>query len=282
MRNFRLTLAVSAAALLWLGLTAPSALAAPADPDPPRPDGPASTMIIGGEDATEPYPFMASLQTPRNDHFCGGSLINAEWVVTAWHCVEGKEPDGVRLRIGSHRHAEGGNFRGARRIVRHPEGDWNHFDIALIQLDQPVPEAPIALDTRQPAGTPARLMGWGCTAPGPNTGCDTPDVLKQLDSAIRQPGTCRHVTGGPVEPDSEVCTGNPDTGAGPCFADSGGPLMRRTPEGWRLIGAFSRVESLPPDPDKPQPQLPDCRTGLGIYTDVTVHKEWIDSVISAV
>ncbi|QXJ20698.1 serine protease [Actinomadura graeca] len=276
MRSLRLTLAASA--LLWLGLTGPAALAAPAEPDPPG--GGASTMVIGGEDATEPYPFMASLQTTANEHFCGGSLLDAEWVVTAWHCVADKQPADVRLRIGSHHHADGGSLRDAQRIVPHPEGNWNHFDIALVKLDQPVPEAPIALDTRQATGTPTRLLGWGCTAPGPNTGCETPDVLKQLDSAIREPSTCRHVTGGAIQPASEVCTGNPETEAGPCFGDSGGPLLRRTAGGWRLIGAFSRVESLPQDPDKPQPQFPDCHTGLGIYTDVTVHAEWIDSVIS--
>ncbi|QXJ19921.1 serine protease [Actinomadura graeca] len=284
MRKLRLTLAASAAALPCLGLAAPTALAASAEPGPPGPDAPASTMIIGGEDATEPYPFMVSFQNDVEGHFCGGSLLTGEWVVTALHCVDGDvTPESLRIRVGSVRKSEGGSLRGARQIVLHPEGREDHFDVALVRLDRPVTEAPITLDTRQPVGTPTRLLGWGCTVTKPVFECgddDKPEVLKQLDSAIREPGTCVSETA-PIEADSEVCTGNPETKTGACFGDSGGPLLRKTAGGWRLIGAFSRTEVLPKDPDAPGPQFPDCRRGPSIYTDVTVHREWINSVISA-
>ncbi|TDD93858.1 S1 family peptidase [Actinomadura rubrisoli] len=276
MRNLHLTLAASAAALLWLGLAAPTAQA---EPDPPRPDDKVSTAIIGGKDATEPYSFMASLQDRQGEHFCGGSLLNAEWVVTALHCVdEGMRPEDLRLRIGSLRKDRDGSARGAEQIVLYPGGSPDNFDVGLVRLDEPVPNAPVPLDVRQPAGTPTRLLGWGCTAPGPNTGCgdaNVPEVLQQLDSAVREPAACVNVAA-PIHPDNEVCTGNPDTRTGPCFADSGGPLLHQTAGGWRLIGAFSRVDY----PNGP-PDFPDCRTGLGIYSDVTVHREWIESVISA-
>ncbi|WUH97294.1 serine protease [Spirillospora sp. NBC_00431] len=274
MRELRFLLIASAAALLCLSLTAPAALAGP---EPPGTDGGASTMIVGGEDATEPYSFMVSLQK-NGEHFCGGSLIDAEWVVTAHHCVAaGTEPKDVELRIGSLRKDAGGNVRGAERIVPHPEGDPGHFDIALIKLDEPVPNAPVRLDARQPAGTPVRMLGWGCTKPNPVLwGCPTegvPEVLQQLDSGIREPDACVNVKA-PIEPDSELCTGNPDSDAGACFGDSGGPLVRPAEGGWRLLGAFSRVEILSDD------HTPDCSTGMGIYTDVTVHREWMESVMS--
>ncbi|TYC13787.1 serine protease [Actinomadura syzygii] len=276
-RKLRLALIASAVAALCLGPVAPSALA---DPDPPGP-GDVTTNIIGGEDATEPYSFMVSLQDDPRGHFCGGSLITDRWVVTAAHCVETLRPGDLRLRIGSLRKDEGGSVRGVDRIVVHPDRTETTFDAALVRLDQPVANAPVPLDARQPAGAPTRLIGWGCASPGPNTGCaDAPDVLQQLDSAIREPSACVNIVA-PIDAAFEVCTGNPDTRSGACFGDSGGPLLRGTPAGWRLIGAFSRVEALPYDPDKPSPQLPDCSTGKGIYTDVTVQRDWIESVVSA-
>ncbi|RKS71846.1 trypsin [Actinomadura pelletieri DSM 43383] len=274
MHNLRFALLAWAVTLLGLGLGTPAALAGP------EPGGGPSTMIIGGRDATEPYPFMASLQSDEVGHFCGGSLIDPEWVVTAFHCVDfGTEPEDVRLRIGSPHKSEGGSLRGAERIVLHPEGDPSYFDIALIQLDEPVSYAPVALDVRPPTGTRVRMLGWGCTAPKRDVDrcpSDMPETLQQLDSTVHQVAECVNVRA-PIEKNTELCAGNPagDTDVGgPCFGDSGGPLLRRTATGWRLLGAFSRVE-IPRDS-----HIADCSTGLGIYTDVTVHREWLESVMS--
>lgn len=45
-----------------------------------------NTKIVGGQDATPgSWPWQVSLQT-NGFHFCGGSLINSGWVLTAAHC----------------------------------------------------------------------------------------------------------------------------------------------------------------------------------------------------
>ena len=75
-RSLFSAIAVAAGALLA------SAAAATAAPTPTA-DGDVSPMIVGGRNATQVYSWMVSLQSTSGSHFCGGTLIKANWVVTA-------------------------------------------------------------------------------------------------------------------------------------------------------------------------------------------------------
>ncbi|XP_074632055.1 CUB and peptidase domain-containing protein 2-like [Acropora palmata] len=47
-----------------------------------------STLVVGGTAAPiNSLPWQALLSTRVGRQFCGGSLVEPEWVVTATHCV---------------------------------------------------------------------------------------------------------------------------------------------------------------------------------------------------
>lgn len=55
--------------------------------------------IVGGSPADEgQYPYQASLRY-RGRHFCGGSVINKRWILTASHCLSGYMSAVIRIRL---------------------------------------------------------------------------------------------------------------------------------------------------------------------------------------
>lgn len=48
------------------------------------------------------FPWQVSLKNASEDHFCGGSIINAQYVLTAAHCVINETPLNIGVYVGSH------------------------------------------------------------------------------------------------------------------------------------------------------------------------------------
>lgn len=47
------------------------------------------SRIVGGEATTiDKIPYQVSLSSNGISHFCGGSIISKEWILTAAHCAE--------------------------------------------------------------------------------------------------------------------------------------------------------------------------------------------------
>jgi trypsin len=68
---------------------------------PPTEAGTSSINIVGGVAAAAgEFPFIVSLQV-SGSHFCGGSLLNANTVVTAGHCGVAYSASSVSVRAGS-------------------------------------------------------------------------------------------------------------------------------------------------------------------------------------
>ena len=65
--------------------------------------------IVGGSDAaTGEFPWQAIItladdtKNILDKNFCGGSIINEEWVLTAGHCVDGESNITLKVRFGVH------------------------------------------------------------------------------------------------------------------------------------------------------------------------------------
>ncbi|SDK95303.1 Trypsin [Lentzea albidocapillata subsp. violacea] len=238
---------VAAGALL---ASAAAATAAPA----PTADGDVSPMIVGGTNATQVYSWMVSLQSTSGSHFCGGTLIKANWVVTAKHCVQGRSASSVRTRIGTTNRTSGGTVTGASRIINHPSAD-----LALVQLNTSVSQAPAAVSaTSGPVGTATRIIGWGQTCP--TRGCGgAPITLQELNTSIVTDSRCSGIRAA-----SEICTNNTGGNKGACYGDSGGPQVKSVSGRWELIGATSRSGG-----------GATCATAPSIYVDVPYYRSWI-------
>jgi secreted trypsin-like serine protease len=264
----RTTRLITLASILVLGLLAGAAPAAASD-QPSNP-GTVTPLIVGGGDASQPYPGLASLQLDHrgdpNWHTCAAWLYNPVRAVTNAHCVTNL-PDGsptdpglYHLRIGSTDRLAGGTTRRVTKIVVPDGWTWGAgpgpvSDIAVLWLDRPVPlpTFPIA---RAEGDAATRIIGWGLTDPN---GTTLPTTLQEVDSHLLPDSACAAagITAG------ELCVANPH-GAGACYGDSGGPALQQHQDRWAVIGGASRETD------------PVCGAGPGtVYTDVKYWELWI-------
>ncbi|XP_011796727.1 PREDICTED: trypsin-2-like isoform X3 [Colobus angolensis palliatus] len=182
--------------------------------------------IIGGYTCGEnSVPYQVSLN--YGYHFCGGSLINEEWVVSAAHCYKTR----IQVRLGEHNInvLEGTEqFINADKIIRHPEYNRKTLDndIMLIKLSTPADISDyvsiIPLPTAPPApGTECLISGWGNTL---SSGADYPDELQCLYAPVLTQAECEASYPGEIT-SNMFCVGFLEGGKDSCQGDSGGPAV---------------------------------------------------------
>lgn len=135
--------------------------------------------IVGGRTAKRgQFPFMVSLRTAANSHFCGGAIISNNWVLSAAHCMQNdtSRPRNVFAWVGAHSRRDGVRHA-VNAIINHPQYHTElHFnDICVIRTSQPIQYAqgriePLRLPRRDTTvKTNTWIAGWGLTGVSLNT-----------------------------------------------------------------------------------------------------------------
>lgn len=180
----------------------------------PASDDPGTT-IVGGGTQEEELPWISALHG-GGSFTCTSSQIDAEWVLTAAHCVEGGGDYSVR--IGSLTRSSGGTERDVAEVHMHPEYDWPHYDIALLRLAEPFENeyAPLATEADLELGQSSTIYGWG--SENPDWSGPLPEDLKYSDGNTSEQG---------CDWDVIICIVGDGGVAG---GDSGGPAFVQSAE----------------------------------------------------
>uniref|UniRef100_A0A0K8TZL4 Transmembrane protease serine 3 n=1 Tax=Bactrocera latifrons TaxID=174628 RepID=A0A0K8TZL4_BACLA len=231
---------------------------------------PNENRIVGGTVVqTNKYPWTAQILM-RGFLYCGGTLINNLYVLTAAHCVTGQKvmTTTVRLLQTNRSPKNMGIMRSAVSFAIHKKYNTDTLihDIALIELNKPVP----LKDPIRPACLPrsrthnfdfkeAIVAGWGLTTQDGSVS----SVLREVTVPIITNAQCRATSYKSMIKATMLCAGHVgEGGKDACQGDSGGPLIVR--DGiFRLAGVVSFGYGCA------RPNAP------GIYTRVSHYLEWI-------
>ncbi|XP_054158936.1 transmembrane protease serine 9-like [Oppia nitens] len=222
------------------------------------------TRIVGGRPAVpNSWPWMAAIIRKESGRlFCGGTLINRYYIVTAAHCLESGDtghPDKLLVRLGAHEsnnpnESEVAKSYAVESILLHGNyTDSNQgYDIAVIKLKDRVrlsPEIrpvclPQALDQMDSDNDTyddkdAVLTGWGRTAE--EWGGSGSQTLMEVQVQVWNNTACNESLSQFNIIPNMLCAGDRAGGKDSCQGDSGGPLVYRRPADtkWELIGVVS-------------------------------------------
>ncbi|KAG8197227.1 hypothetical protein JTE90_011381 [Oedothorax gibbosus] len=243
--------------------------------------------IVGGHNTIKgAYPWQVMLWEPTLKSFCGGSLLNERWMITAGHCFvnyEGLRWDRIIIKIGKYDREteEPHEFRTTiadpSSIVVHPSYNKVNFDndLALVRLRDHVPFSdyilPLCLGGRNledfPTGSlqMGTVVGWGKLKEyGPS-----PRYLQEIRLPIVDQKKCIASTNFTVSRNM-FCAGYAQEIVGDaCKGDSGGPFMISKNNRWYLLGIVSWGEGCGKEGK------------YGFYTRVVNYLPWIKGIMKS-
>ncbi|XP_026181529.1 trypsin-1-like [Mastacembelus armatus] len=238
---------------------------------------PLNTKIVGGTDAVPgSWPWQASLQK-SGSHFCGGSLINNQYVLTAAHCFSSISTSGLIVYLG-HQTLQGSNPNGVSRtvsqIIKHPgySSDTKDNDITLLRLSSTVtfnkyivPVCLAASGSIYPSGAVTWVTGWGNI--NSDVSLPSPGTLQEVSIPIVSNTRCNAAYGSITS--NMMCAGLTQGGKDSCQGDSGGPLVSKNNTVWVQAGVVSFGYGCA------KPNYP------GVYTRVSQYENWINNQITS-
>ncbi|XP_045136079.1 serine protease 30-like [Portunus trituberculatus] len=238
-----------------------------------------SARIVGGEEVDPPnnYPWHVGIKFLGNSNYwCGGSIINDQYVLTAAHCVDDiTSIEGLVVGVADHNMASTDEdipdvtrLVAVQEIIVHP--DYNSAtidsDIALLRLsetldvyqgDQIRPVCLPADDSSTYAGEMATATGWGTL----ESGGSQSSVLQEVTMPILEP-SCPGMPSSYIT-ENMLCAGLEEGGKDTCQGDSGGPLVQNYFSKYVQVGITSWGFGCA-DAGSP-----------GVYTRVSKFLDWI-------
>lgn len=224
-------------------------------------------IVDGIETDRNSWPFAASILFERGKHYyhyCGGSLIRKQWVLTAAHC----QPSvGDWVLLGRHDlREENGLMIKVTRVLPHPNynSSSKDNDLALVRLESTVDlDFPLLrFDVPPAVGQKVTAIGWGAISTDGNRSA----VLRQVTVPISDQSACianylKHQPSFSVT-ENMICAGDQDKDS--CQGDSGGPLLGGDPAAPSQVGIVSFGWRC------------GQRSYPGIYTRVDHYIHWIE------
>uniref|UniRef100_A0A6I8PU66 Chymotrypsinogen B1 n=1 Tax=Xenopus tropicalis TaxID=8364 RepID=A0A6I8PU66_XENTR len=229
--------------------------------------------IVNGENAVPgSWPWQVSLQDRTGFHFCGGSLVNNLWVVTAAHCGVTTSHRVILGEYDRSSSAEPIQTMSISRVFKHPNYNTNTMinDITLLKLSSTASfnsrVAPVCIPTSSEVfNSPERCIttGWGYVDAYSKL---SPNKLQQVTLPLLSNTECQRYWGNKIH-STMICAGA--SGASSCMGDSGGPLVCQANDAWTLVGIVSWGSSM-------------CSTSTpAVYARVAVLRSWVDEIVAS-
>ncbi|XP_048124620.1 hepatocyte growth factor a isoform X1 [Alosa alosa] len=196
-----------------------------------------TTRIVGGTNVQRDGSWVVSIQK-SSAHWCGGSLIREEWVLTDQQCFSSCVPDLseysvlvglLHLNLSSQR-----PLLRIAHVICGPEGS----NLALLKLSHPAPLSEMVRTIQLPVagcemkeGSYCHMYGWGETK-----GTGYKGHLKMVSLPIIGTKRCSaiHNVSLPIT-EAKLCAGG-EKDKGVCEKDYGGPLVCQERESKVIMG----------------------------------------------